>query len=104
MPDTLWKLALALRTSPEDLIYYARPWWVSKMAPQIPNGSPSIIPEIVIPRKYGPLYLCNEPCKNPICILFRIYSSRGCAFQGHICTSRLPPDHARNLIRRNLLP
>jgi transcriptional regulator with XRE-family HTH domain len=27
LPDTLWKLALALCVSPEDLIYYARPWW-----------------------------------------------------------------------------
>ena len=26
MPDTLWKLALALRVSPEDLIY-GHPWW-----------------------------------------------------------------------------
>jgi transcriptional regulator with XRE-family HTH domain len=26
MPDTLWKLALALGVSPEDLIY-APPWW-----------------------------------------------------------------------------
>ncbi len=26
MPDTLWKLALALGVSPEDLIY-TRPWW-----------------------------------------------------------------------------
>jgi len=27
MPDTVWKLALALYVSPEDLIYYTRPWW-----------------------------------------------------------------------------
>jgi transcriptional regulator with XRE-family HTH domain len=26
MPDTMWKLALALCISPEDLIY-ERPWW-----------------------------------------------------------------------------
>jgi len=26
LPDTMWKLALALRVSPEDLIY-GRPWW-----------------------------------------------------------------------------
>jgi transcriptional regulator with XRE-family HTH domain len=89
MPDTLWKLALALRTSPEDLIY-ARPWWW-RLSPREPprseadleleravsypayqrwllrvqTRSPAIIPEIVTSRKYGLLGVCNEPSKHP---------------------------------------